>query len=228
MKTRTRTGVALLIGLAFAAGATPAFATEVEDGAGMLDGAVATNETAASRQTCTDPELSTPLLAFKDARSYFTAPGGDFQSGTAQGWRFSGGAKIAAGSHSFTSLGLVNQYALSLPAGAVATSPEFCVDLNYPTFRFMMAQVAKDGDGKLAVDVIYPDLEMKNAREAKKLSSDHSDGWALSRDVELEPKRAGKEAGWRHVALRFRSTAKPDDSSEYRIDNLLIDPRCRG
>jgi hypothetical protein len=46
-------------------------------------------ETAATEQTCTDPELATPLAAFKDTRSYFLAPGGSFEDAAARAgsWR---------------------------------------------------------------------------------------------------------------------------------------------
>ena len=97
---------------------------------------------------CASPALSPALSAFGDPRSYFVAPGGDFES-SRHGWQLTGGAALAAGSGPLRR-GTVRS--LRLPAGATATSPVFCVDLDYPTFRFFHAR----GASPLSVDVIYP------------------------------------------------------------------------
>jgi hypothetical protein len=180
-------------------------------------------ETAATEQTCTDPELTTPLTAFKDDRSYFLAPGGNFEHAAAPGWTLEGGAAISAGNEPFGVHGGGNS-ALSLPAGSAATSPVFCIDLNYPTFRFLAVQEQAAADAGLEVDVIYPEKATKNVRKAatyKPLKE-----WKLVKDVKLEPNTTGKAAGWRKVALRFRvpSTKK---GGAWKVDSILVDPRCR-
>ena len=113
---------------------------------------------------------------------------------------------------------------LSLPPGSSATSPEMCVDLNYPTFRFFASQLAADTDSDLAVDVIYPALAKNNVREAKKFRLKARDGWELSDDIKLEPQRLGKKAGWRRIAIRFR-VEPGKKASAYRVDDILVDPR---
>ena len=113
---------------------------------------------------------------------------------------------------------------LSLPAGSSATSPEMCVDLSYPTFRFFVAQLERDTDSDLAIDVIYPALAKDNVRQAKKLKLKAKDGWKLSDDIKLEPQRLGKAWGWRRIAIRFR-VESDHKSAAYRVDDILIDPR---
>jgi hypothetical protein len=177
----------------------------------VLAETVRPDESAAGEQSCSEPRLFNPLLAFKDRRDYFVAPAGDFEDPALPGWQLTGGASVTTGS-------------LSLPAGSSATSPEMCVDLSYPTFRFFVAQLEQDTDSDLAIDVIYPALSRNNVREAKKLRLKAKDGWKLSDDVKLEPQRLGKKSGWRRIAIRFR-VESDHKSAAYRVDDVLIDPR---
>lgn len=190
----------------------------------VLGDTVRPAESAAGEQTCKAPDFSNPLLAFKDPRDYFVAPAGDFEDPSLPGWQLTGGAGVISGGSAHAVLGGSQAQSLSLPPGSSATSPEMCVDLNYPTFRFFAAQFDPDTDSELVVDVIYPALHRHNVREAKKLRLKAKDGWRLSEAIKLEPQRLGKRWGWRRVALRFRvETGRR--SSAYRIDDILVDPR---
>ena len=137
-------------------------------------------------------DLFNPLLAFKDRRDYFVAPAGDFEDPSLPGWRLTGGAGVTRGNSPHAVIGDGHASSLSLPAGSSATSPEFCVDLSYPTFRFFVTQFERDTDSDLAVDVIYPALARNNVREAKNFRLKAKDGWKLSDDIKLEPQRLGK------------------------------------
>ena len=136
---------------------------------------------------CATPALAPALSAFGDPRSYFTAPGGDFES-TRHGWQLTGGAALAAGSGP---LRRGTTKSLRLPAGATATSPVFCVDLDYPTFRFFHAR----GVSPLSVDVIYPMLGTKKPKATSLAGGTTS--WKLSRDVSLRPTLVTRNWGWR-------------------------------
>jgi hypothetical protein len=176
--------------------------------------------TAAGDATCTAPALSNPLTAFKDNRDYFLAPGGDFEDPQLLGWQLDGGAALTDGGSPQAATGV----SLSLPSGSSATTPEMCVDLNYPTFRFFAAQLSADTDSQLAIDVIYPALAKDNVRQAKEFRLKAKDGWKLSDDIKLEPQRLGKQSGWRKVAIRFRVNPG-NKAASYRVDDVLIDPR---
>ena len=190
----------------------------------VLAETVRTDESAAGERTCTAPRLFNPLLAFKDRRDYFVAPSGDFEDSTLPGWRLAGGAAVTGGSSPHAVTGESHGKSLSLPAGSSATSPEMCVDLSYPTFRFFVAQLERDTDSDLAIDVIYPGLAKNNVREAKKFRLKAKDGWKLTDDIKLEPQRLGKAWGWRRIAIRFR-VESDNKSATYRVDDVLIDPR---
>ena len=150
-------------------------------------------------------DLFNPLLAFKDRRDYFVAPAGDFEdSEPPRAGSSRAGPRVTSGNSPHAVTGEAHANSLSLPAGSSATSPEMCVDLSYPTFRFFVAQLEPDTDSDLAIDVIYPGLAKNNVREAKKFRLKAKDGWKLSDDIKLEPQRLGKAWGWRRIAIRFR------------------------
>jgi hypothetical protein len=237
MGIRTRlAGAALAVAMSALAG-SPAYAADTappaptapvaavadSDEGGLTNETVTANETAAGEQTCTDPVLGSHLAGFGDVRDYFLAPGGDFEAGSTAGWQFTGGAGLAAGNEPFNVLGS-GSGSLALPAGSSATSPVFCVDINYPTFRFVANQAQAAADAGLQVDVIYPELAKGNVHQAAAYKPFKT--WALTKDIKLEPQRAGKRAGWRKVALRFTVPATKK-GADWRIDNILIDPKCR-
>jgi hypothetical protein len=189
---------------------------------GLTNETVKAEETPAGEQTCVDPVVAAHLSPFGDKRDYFVAPGGDFE-GTTAGWQLDGRAKVVAGNEPFDVLGKGSS-SLQLPAGSSATSPEFCVDLNYPTFRFLATQQQLAADAGLQVDVIYPEIVKGNVHQAAAYAPQKE--WKLMKDVKLDPQRAGKKAGWRRVALRFRVPATKK-GAVWNVDNILIDPRCR-
>jgi hypothetical protein len=180
--------------------------------------ALAATAAPAAAVGCAAPALAPALSAFGDPRSYFLAPGGDFES-TANGWTLTGGAARATGSGPLR-LGTAAG-SLRLPAGGTATSPVFCVDLEYPTFRFFAAK----GGAPLSVDVIYPVLGTNKPR-----ATDIKGGsatWTLAKDVSLRPETVTKNAGWRAVQLRFVAAPSAGAKRDWLVDDVLVDPRMR-
>src|SRR4051812_4731254 len=143
---------AALAAAALTCSATPALADE------YTTEQVAPSWTAASAQSCADPDTSPLLSGFKDNDFYAVAPGGDFETGAA-GWELGGGASIAVAGQGL--LGASNG-ALELPLGATATSPTFCVDERYPHFRLTYAPGTSTADTTMRVDVLYPGLQKDN------------------------------------------------------------------
>src|SRR3954454_10140371 len=113
--------------------ASPAFADDE-----YTTEAVQPSWTAASAESCADPDVAPLLSSFKDDDFYAPAPGGAFNDG-AGGWQLDGGANVVAGDGALQLFG-AGGGALALPVGATATSPTFCVDERYPHFRFSFAQ----------------------------------------------------------------------------------------
>ena len=183
------------------------------------------NTTSESRATCVAPLIEQPFLSFKDERNYVLAPGGSFEDSSLDGWSLEDGADVAPGNEPFNLRGLSDNNSLVLPAGASATSPTMCVDLTWPTLRFVANQTGEQ-DAELEVEVLYPEAEAKHANwhSAKKFKAKRKDGWSLTEDVKLSPERGGKFAGGRPVALRFTNNS---DHGSWQIDNIYVDPRCR-
>jgi hypothetical protein len=181
--------------------------------------------TSESRVTCEAPVIERPFVSFGDERDYVLAPGGSFEDGLPAGWSLEGGAGIAAGNEPFNLRGLSDSSSLELPAGASATSPTMCVDLDWPTMRFVAIQAAEK-DAEIEVEVLYPEAEEKKAtwHGAKKFKAKRKDGWRPSDDVKLSPDRGGKFAGGRPVALRFTNIS---DHGSWQIDNVYVDPKRR-
>ena len=213
-----RTAAIAAVGLACTA--SPAFADDEE----YTTEAVQPSWTAASTQSCADPEVSPLLSSFKDDDLYAPAPGGAFNDGSG-GWELDGGARVVAGDDALQLFG-AGGGALELPVGATATSPTFCVDERYPHFRFSFAQQSLNEDADVRVEVIYPGLAEKNVRKAKDLKAKHGRGWELSDRIKLEPYHGVKRGGWRLVAVRISvKSGKP--ATSVRIDDVLVDPRAR-
>ena len=183
---------------------------------------IAPSWTAASAESCADPDVAPVLSAFKDNDLYAHAPGGTFDDGPS-GWQLEGGAGVAAATGGIFG---VSGGALALPLGASATSPMFCVDERYPHFRFTFAQDSEDEDADVRVEVLYPGLADKNVRKAKDLKAKHGRSWELSDRIKLNPTHGLKQGGWRLVALRFHvKSGKP--GAHVRIDDVLVDPRAK-
>jgi hypothetical protein len=194
--------VSLLAGSLLALTASPAAARQLD--------------APATTAGCATPVMAPYLAPFGDWRSYFLAPGGDFES-SSESWTLTGGATTSAGTGPLR-LGAAAR-TLRLPAGATATSPVFCVDLDYPILRFF----ASKGKGPLSVDVIYPALGSKKPKATTIKGG--AAGWALTTDVTLRPAKVSKDAGWRLVQLRY--AAGTGATGDWLVDDVLIDPRMR-
>jgi hypothetical protein len=115
---------------------------------GLIGGAPA-HASLVDLSACNNSTLSQPFLPWLDPSSYELAPGGD---GSLSGWSLQGGAQQVAGGEPWNVSGSADN-SLSLPAGAVATSPQTCVDAAYPTVRFFTATGTPGSSA--SVSVVY-------------------------------------------------------------------------
>lgn len=100
------------------------------------------------------PTCGTPGQPFKavdgDGHSYYGFSNNGFESGSA-GWALSGGAYVGFGNEPWY-VGGSGARSLTLPQGASATSPGFCINLLDPSVR-MFAKGTAGGD--LRIQVIF-------------------------------------------------------------------------
>jgi hypothetical protein len=123
----------------------------------LAAGAIALAGTAAPASAglglaCPDA-TSKPLAGWSDYANYAFAPNGGFESG-ATGWSLSG-AKVVPGNESFYIHASGEEYSLSMPAGASATSPPMCISLLSGKMRFV---ARGDSGAKVKVQIIYRGL----------------------------------------------------------------------
>lgn len=179
--------------------------------------------TVVSRQTCVHPLIEQPFAGLGDQRDYVLAPGASFEDPALPGWTLTKGAKVVASNEPFNLRGSADGSSLSLPEDASATSPTMCVDLHYPTMRFVALQQNRR-EAELEVEVLYPDAQKPKWTEVAELEADSRDGWKATRDISIRPELGGVLAGGRQVALRFTSD---DDDGSWLIDNVYVDPHRR-
>ncbi len=181
--------------------------------------------TSATRASCADPKIEHPFAQFRDLRDYVLAPGGSFDHAATSGWTLEGGATIKDVDDPLGIGDGSDPGSLSLPPGASATSPFMCVDLSYPTMRFVLAQNdMKDSD--LDVSFLYPETENGKAEwhRSRSVKGRMKDGWQPTDDVKLNPGQAGKLPGGRPVAIRLTSHA---DHGSWDVDDVYVDPRMK-
>lgn len=160
--------------------------------------------------SCPAAVVSQPFAAWGDSASYELAPGGDFES---SGWGLDRGATLAAGSEPFAATGTLGTQSLSLPAGADAISPSFCVDAGKPTLRLFTS-----GGGLLTVEIQTGGLTIPVGVVAA------SSSWTPSPILLTGGTLLGPLGGGT-VQARIRISALTGDP---RVDDVFVDPWNRG
>ena len=116
---------------------------------------------AALTTDCDHPSGSQVFARWLDPANYFLAPDGGFENG-GDGWDLDG-ARVVAGNETFD-LGGPGTRSLRLPAGSSATSPEVCVGVEHPSFRYVFRRTAGPRRARLRVSVV---LHERNRRAGR-------------------------------------------------------------
>jgi hypothetical protein len=158
--------------------------------------------------------VSQPFAQWGDVNGYTLAPGADFE-GSLANWTLQG-AQQGSGSESFGVTGSVGRYSLSLPTGAVATSPSMCVDAAYPDFRFF-ARSSTPG-ATVQVSVVYPGpvgpIKVPVGRVVA------GSGWAPTQPMATGSAIAAVlGGGTAQLSLQFKASG-----GATQIDDIYIDP----
>src|SRR6266513_1217627 len=102
-----------------------------------------------SPSKCVEPTLYQPFTSFGDSNWYALPAGEEYNNFTGKGWVLSGGAQFIQAKLYDGTTG----YVLDMPAKSTATSPNFCLNPEYPTARAMIADVS--GPPNLSFYVTY-------------------------------------------------------------------------
>ena len=161
---------------------------------------------------CVQPTLYQPFLSFGD-KNYYALPAGEvWDNFTGTGWVLSGGAKFMQTTLQDGTTG----YVLDMPANSTATSPNFCLNPDYPTARAQIADVV--GPPNLSFYVTYAS---SGQTASSKIPAPPGNKWALSPTFSLFP---SKTAGWQLGKFTFVAGS---NASEVRVSNFYVDPYRR-
>jgi len=169
---------------------------------------------------CGTAALSQPFVPWGDAGLYSLIPGGGFE-GSPTGWTLAGGAQTVAGSEPYGATGSVGARSLSLPAGASARSPFFCVTSSDHTFRLFVLNHLS-GSSVLVQAILLTPAGRQITLSVGTLSGDST--WTPSAIMHtgaaLITLLSGSPTG--RVALQFTATGGAS-----QIDDLFVDPRMK-
>jgi hypothetical protein len=175
-----------------------------------------------SAPDCNSADISQPFTRWGDNASYFLAPGGDFENGTA-GWGLTGGARLVADNEPWKVSG-DGDGALQLPAGATVTTPTVCVGLDHPTIRLFAKRTS--GLPLLASLVVSAEVETSLGLKLTVPVSAvllNNGSWSQTGRMlivaNLLPLLPGELTP---IRLKFTSLL-----GTFRIDDVYVDPRAR-
>ena len=172
--------------------------------------------------TCKGETESQVFAQFGDQSEYTLVPGGSFEAGTAA-WTLTGGAAKQAGNESFNVAG--GSTSLSLPAGSSATSPTLCTSIYDPTVRFFVRNTGS-ASSRLTVQAIYPGL-LGGYATATLGQITASSNWAPAAPMGLLLSNLLGTLSLQNTVIGFRFIPA-DSTGHWSIDDVYLDPYCRG
>jgi hypothetical protein len=177
--------------------------------------------------SCPTKSTSKAFAKFGDEANYTLLEGGLFEA-AAPGWSL-GAAELITDNpeaqsrsydfgHDERAPDESGTHALLIPEGSTVVSPGFCVDSQYPSFRFMVRRVDGWRDATLDVSLRWSDRHGTHETADASLSVDRS--WELTPVLELSSKLPAGVTP--NVRLVFQS-----NGGSFAIDDIYIDPYSR-
>jgi hypothetical protein len=152
-----------------------------------------------------------PFAQFGDSHAYYGFTNNGFESGS-YGWSLGGGAYVGSGNEPFYANGYGSR-SLTLPSGASATSPGFCINLLDPAAR-AFARGSKGGD--LRIQVLFRGLT-GNLTGVLNVDDEAGDGsWG---PTDRFNSLLALPLGTAYAQLRFTSV-----SGTWQVDDAFVDP----
>jgi hypothetical protein len=177
---------------------------------------------AAQASSCKETPTTKAFSAFGDTADYSLAPGGSFEAGTS-GWSLTG-SWLQSGNESYKVGGAADSKSLGIAASGKAVSPEFCVGMEHPTFRFF-ARRTSGSWGVLNVKVRWKDNGVTNEVVVGSVSGN---------DMSWHPTRAFSLAQvlgiWNDdQSFQAQFVFDPENyGGNWAIDDVYVDPYSRG
>jgi hypothetical protein len=156
-----------------------------------------------------------PFAQFGDRHAYFPFSNNGFESGT-NGWSLSGGAYVGSGNEPWYTNGWGSR-SLTLPPGASATSPSFCINLLDPAVRMF---TRGSNGGTLQIQVVFRGLTGNITGIFNYDSENGSGAWAPSDRVSSQLALPLLTS-----SAQIRVTAA---SGTWQVDDAFVDPWITG
>lgn len=177
----------------------------------------ATSASPASAQVmsdCNSPASTSVFAPWLDPAVYFLAPDGGFEAGGA-GWNLRG-ATVGAGNESYYLSGPGDK-SLEVSSGDSATSPEVCVGIEHPTFRFMVRKLSGSPLASMDVKVLTA-----NGTPIPVGTVTGSGDWQPSPVMLIGANMLPLVTGSSSTQVRFRFAGTGD--ATWQVDDLYVDP----
>jgi hypothetical protein len=186
----------------------------IEVAAALIGSAALFTAAPAAASTCPSSSTSQAFAKFGDTASYSLLQGGSFESG-ATGWSLTN-ASVASGNESYNIV--KGSHSLAIQPNGKAISPAFCVNSEYPSFRFFARQTSGSW-AVLNVIVRWTDSS-GTTHETTSGALQTGTSWSVSPVMKLGSMLPGTAT----VHLVF----KPEPyGGAWAIDDVFIDPYSR-
>jgi hypothetical protein len=177
---------------------------------------------AAQASPCNAAPTKKAFAAFGDNANYSLAPGGNFEAGT-PGWSLTN-SSVQAGNESYKVGAATDAKSLAVKANGKAASPQFCVGIEHPTFRFFARRTSGTW-GVLNVKLRWTQNGVTNETVVGAYSAGDS-SWHPTQSFNLAPV-LGIWNG--DQSFQVQLVFDPEDTGgSWAIDDVYVDPYSRG
>jgi hypothetical protein len=172
--------------------------------------------------SCGYSAFEQPFLNWNDSGYYVLAKSGSFEKG-ASGWGLTGGAAVQSPGNPLRSTS--SKYALSLPAGSSATSPQICVETGYPYSRMFAYTSVRNSaySASLKVELLYTDAGTGKSVTQQVTTLANEPSWDATARISLASPDNIKPDSNGRLWVRYRFT--PLYQTAWMIDDLYVDPK---
>jgi hypothetical protein len=179
----------------------------------------------ASAATCPTPQTTGPFTLWGDTGSYFSLPGGNFESPLdASGWVVNR-AERAPGNEPFLVGAPTDSSSLVIGGGGIALSPPFCIDNSMPYLRFFARSLG--ANGKLEVRLVVQTragLVTAPFTRVADLTAGSMPSWAPTGQLALADGVTGSAGRTTTARLAFSVAGH----GGWQVDDIYVDPYRMG
>lgn len=179
----------------------------------------------ASAASCPAQQTTTPFAQWGDSGSYFSVPGGSFESPLgATGWIVERAGRVPGNEPFLVGAG-TDSSSLLIGGGGTALSPAFCIDSSMPDLRFFARSLS--ANGKLAVRLVLQTragLTVAPFSHVATLAPGSMPSWAPTGQLALAD---GMTAPAGHTSTA-RLAFSVEGHGGWQLDDIYIDPYRMG